>query len=71
MKSMLLPELNHNEPQPVKPSSPQSTGYASHVAKPIKQTIKPAVHVGLIINHSPDAGISVEQIEVHVILISD
>ena len=71
MKPILLPNLNPTEPQPVEPNSPESAGYASHVAKPIKQTIKPAVHVGLMINHSPDTGISIEQIEVHVILISD
>lgn len=71
MKPILLPNLNPTEPEPVKPNSPESVGYASHPTKPIKQTIKPGVHVGLIINHSPDTGISVEQIEVHVILISD
>lgn len=71
MKPILLPNLNPTEPEHVKPHSPKSAEYASHVAKPIKHTIKPAVHLGLIINHSPDTGISVEQIEVHVILISD
>lgn len=71
MKPILLPDLNPTEPEPVKPSSPPSTGYANHPTKPIKHTIKPAVHVGLMINHSPSTGISVERIEVHVILISD
>lgn len=69
MKPLLLPHLNHTEPHTSKPNSPESVGYTSHSAKPIKHTIKPAVHVGLIINHSPDAGISVELVEVHVILI--
>lgn len=71
MKPILLPDLNPTESESIKPSSPQSAGYASHAAKPIKQTIKPAVHLGLIINHSPSTGISIERIEVHVILISD
>lgn len=71
MKPILLPDLNPTEPQPVKSSSPQSAGYASHPTKSIKHTIKPAVHLGLIINHSPSTGISIERIEVHVILISD
>lgn len=71
MKHILLPNLRPTEPEPVKPNSPQSAGYGSYSAKPIKQTIKPAVHVGLIINHSPSTGISVELVEVHVILISD
>ncbi|TEU24918.1 hypothetical protein [Alkanindiges illinoisensis] len=71
MKPILLPDLNLTELHTAKPNSPESAGYSSYSAKPIKQTIKPAVHVGLIINHSPDAGINVERIEVHVILISD
>ncbi|RYY78290.1 MAG: hypothetical protein EOO69_11230 [Moraxellaceae bacterium] len=69
MKPILLPNLNATEPHTAKSNSPQSAGYASHVAKPIKQGIKPAVHVGLIVNHSPDVEISVELVEVHVILI--
>lgn len=71
MKPILLSNLNPTEPHTAKPNSPQSAGYASHPTKPIKHTIKPAVHVGLIINHLPSTGISVERIEVHVILIGD
>ena len=71
MKPILLPNLNPTEPQPVKPNSPESKGYTSHSAKPIKHIIKPAVHLGLIVNHSRGTGLSVELIEVHAILIAD
>lgn len=71
MKPILLPNLSHIEPTLDKPSSSGSTGYANHSAKPIKQSVKPAVHLGLIINYSPSAGLSVELVEFHVILITD
>lgn len=69
MKPILLPYLSHTEPRPDESYESGTTGYASHAVKPIKQTVKPEVYLGLIFNHSPSAGLGVELVEVHVILI--
>lgn len=71
MKPILLPHLKHTEPRPDESHTSGTTGYTSHAFKPIKQTIQPAVHLGLIVNYSPSAGLSFELVEFHVILIAD
>lgn len=69
MKPILLPHLKHTEPCLDESYESGTTGYASHAVKPIKQSVKPEVYLGLIVNYSPSAGLSVELVEVHVILI--
>lgn len=69
MKTILLPNLSHTELCPDESYESGTTGYASHAVKPIKQTIQPTVHLGLIVNYSLSAGLSVELVEFHVILI--